>query len=88
MKLRLEHLSADLFGLDEDIRAAISSGSLGGVPVPGRLEDLARPSDRHDAGQRALLARALGKGHAFHELPGRALTSLSVLAEEDRKSVV
>ena len=34
MKLRLEHLSADLFGLDEDIRAAISSGSLGGVPVP------------------------------------------------------
>lgn len=88
MKLRLEHLSADLFGLDEDMRAAISSGSLGGVPVPGRLEDLARPSDRHDAGQRALLARALTKGHAFHELPGRALTSLSVLAEEGTFCVV
>ncbi|MDP6937382.1 MAG: bacillithiol biosynthesis BshC [Planctomycetota bacterium] len=88
MDLRLEHLPADLFGLDEATREALSSGGLNGIPVPGRLEDLPRPTDRHDAGERGLLAQALGKGHGFHELPGRARTSLSVLAEEGTFCVV
>lgn len=88
MDLRLEHLPADLFGLDEPIREALSSGSLNGIPIPARLEDLARPTDRHDAGHRRLLVQALGKGHGFHELPGRARTSLSVLAEEGTFCVV
>jgi uncharacterized protein YllA (UPF0747 family) len=86
--LRLEHLAADLFGLDESAREALSSGSINGIPVPGRLEDLARPSDRHDAGQRGLLAQALAEGHGFHELPERARTSMSLLAEEGTFCVV
>ena len=88
MDLRLEHLAADLFGLDESAREALSSGSINGIPVPGRLEDLARPSDRHDAGQRGLLAQALAEGHGFHELPERARTSMSLLAEEGTFCVV
>jgi len=86
--LHLEYLPADLFGLHEDTREALSSGSLRGLPVPGKIEDLERPKDRHDLGQRALLAEALRKGHGFHELPGRAQTSIAVLAEQGSFCVV
>lgn len=88
MKLRLEHLPADVVGLSAEARAALAEGSLGGIPVVRRPAELARPADRHDRGTRASLADAIRAGVAALNVPDRVRTSLNVLANPGSFCVV
>ena len=88
MNLHLEHLPADAVGLEDASRRALAQGHHGGVAVARGLEEVPRPTDRHDPGVRALLAEEIGRGLAPFEPPGRALTSLEVLARPGAFCVV
>ena len=88
MLLHLEHLPADAVGLDSSPRRAIAEGRLGGIPVARSLEEVPRPADRHLPGARRLLAQELARALEPLDPPGRARTSLAVLAEAGTLCVV
>ncbi len=79
MQLSLRHLPADVLGLADHARRALSGGSLGGLPVVRRLAEIPRPEERHDPGERKHLVQPLREALAALEPPSRVETSLSVL---------
>jgi bacillithiol biosynthesis cysteine-adding enzyme BshC len=88
VRVRLEHLPADVFGLPDIARAALAHARVNGLPVPRRAADIARPRDRLDVGERELLARAIRAGLEPLEPPQRVRTSLNVLARAGSFAVV
>ncbi len=81
MTLHLEHLAADVLGLNDTVRQAISKGELGSLRLASRLTDIPTPPDHLDLAEREWLASSILEGHRFHELPKRALTSINSLAQ-------
>ena len=79
VNLTLEHLPADVLGLADHARRALSEGQLGGLPVARGLEEIPRPEDRHDPGARAHLVAPLRRELEALDPPSRVLTSLNVL---------
>jgi len=88
MRLRLEHLPADAIGLDPPARRALAQGSRGGIPVARAPREVPRPADRHPPGARRILAQELARGLEPLDPPGRARTSLAVLADAGAFCVV
>lgn len=88
MRLRLEHLPADVVGLDEASRRALAEGRRGGIPVARKPGEIPRPEERHAPGARQLLAAEIARGLEGLELPGRVETSLRVLAQPGTFCVV
>ena len=80
MRIRLEHLPADVVGLDPSSAEALASGQRGGLVVARKPAEVQRPEDLHDPGTRQLLAEDIGRGLAGIEVPGRVETSLQVLS--------
>lgn len=82
--LRLEHLPADVVGIDARARQALAAGEMHGLPVARRTSEIARPTDHLDLADRESLARAIRQGLQT-TLPGgledhpRVRTSLEVL---------
>lgn len=91
MKTRIEALPADVFGLSDIARAALAGGAgFGPVPVPRRLEDLARPEERLGAEERGALVASIragveGAGLALH---AEAAARLDALCTEGVPCVV
>lgn len=71
MKLRLEHLPADVFGLTDIARAALRGRprppELGGLLVPNSIDSVPTPAERLEPDARALLAKLLERELARHE---------------------
>ncbi len=89
MKVRLEHLPADVLGLSDIARAALSAGpEFPPLPVPRRTADILRPADRLDTTERATLARKIKTGLEPLRPPSRVVTSLNVLGTSDVFAVV
>ncbi|MGK0220112.1 MAG: hypothetical protein ACI9HE_003619, partial [Planctomycetota bacterium] len=92
LRARREHLPADIFGLSDIARAALAKGQVNGVPVARTLSEVPRPKDMHPEPLRQELAQALRTGleEVFGPdgLPGRASTSLEVLAREGSFAVL
>ena len=89
LRIRRDHLPADVLGLSGIARAALGQGmEFAPIPVVRRVDDLARPLDRHDAGEREILSRAIAKGLDEVDPPDRVRTSLNVLATGDVFCVV
>jgi len=80
MQARIEHLPADLFGLSDVARAALAQGpAFAPLPVARKPEDVPRPPERHDKGQREQLALTLGKALGPLDPPERVRTSIKLL---------
>ena len=79
LRLHLEHLPADVLGLGNLARQALSTGIAGDLPVVRKLADIPKPKDRHDPGSRAHLAEPLREALTALDAPDRALTSLDAL---------
>ena len=88
VRLHLEHLPADVLGLTDHARAALSQGALNGVPLPRTLEEIPRPEERHDPGERSCLVESLRRALAPLEPPTRVETSLNVLGQPGTCCVV
>lgn len=89
LQVRREHLPADILGLSALARASLTQGmGFAPVPVVRRLDDLARPVDRHDLGEREILARSIARELEPLGPPERVKTSLNVLATGDVFCVV
>lgn len=84
-------LPADLFGLSDVARAAISAGpSFGPIPLPRRMDEVPRPEERLGAEERGALADsiALGLENAGLNLEPEAAASLDALRKEGTFCVV
>lgn len=92
IRARREHLPADIFGLSDVARAALTKGQVNGVPVARTLAEVPRPKDLHPQPVRQELAQDLRSGlesvFGLDGLPGRASTSLEVLGREGSFAVL
>ena len=88
LRLHLEHLPADVLGLGDLARHALSTGAAGGLVVARELGEIARPENRHVPGARAHLAQSLREALERLEAPSRVMTSLNLLEEPETSCVV
>ena len=79
LRVRLEPLASSSAKLPAIAGAALANGSLHGLPVARSLAEIPRPVERHDPGQRALLAETLERELGRLDPPGRVLTSIHTL---------
>lgn len=84
-------LPADLFGLSDVARAAISAGpAFGPIPLPRSMDEVPRPEERLGSEERGALADSIAHGleKAGLELAPAAATSLNDLRKEGTFCVV
>lgn len=88
VNLQIEALPADVLSLSSEARAGLSGSDGGGLPLVQRLDQIPRPIDHLTLLDRQNLGRALKKGLARLDIPGRAETSINLLETEGTAAVI